>query len=273
MTKKGRPFLEIFASAVYEDYRFPTLELFAFLYALGTFAFVNINNILTTFPKLSQDGIAFVTISSLMGTSLFIFLILVFKNVAYGLGGDLEKGIIQTFLSYPLKRRNILTAKLLSAVGIAALLFFGVQLSALLILAPGIILPNIGTMLFAYLADFGYVLLLTAIILLTTLIIKKGGIALIMGIVVYFAFGIATEILLRVVVPITGSIWPIQVVALLNPSTALTAYYGLMQSSSSAQFVWSPTLTETAAYVIGNYVIVASLFFLAYYYFSRRLSI
>ncbi len=35
---KGRPFLEILASALNEDYRFPILEVFAFLFALSTFA-------------------------------------------------------------------------------------------------------------------------------------------------------------------------------------------------------------------------------------------
>ena len=38
---KGKPFLEVLSSAIHEDYRFPFLELFAFLYTLGTFALAN----------------------------------------------------------------------------------------------------------------------------------------------------------------------------------------------------------------------------------------
>ena len=36
--KKGKPFLEVFSATLQEDYRFPVLEVFAFLYVLGTFA-------------------------------------------------------------------------------------------------------------------------------------------------------------------------------------------------------------------------------------------
>lgn len=94
---KGRPFLEVFASALNEDYRFPILEIFAFLYALGTFAITGVTT------QFAQSGEAYVygLINSLSGFPLFIFIILVFKNVAYGLGSDLEKGVIQTFFSYP----------------------------------------------------------------------------------------------------------------------------------------------------------------------------
>ena len=203
-----------------------------------------------------------------MSISLFIFLILVFKNIAYGLSGDLEKGTIQTPLSYPLKRRSILTAKLLSALGVSFLLFFGIQLTALVIIAPSAILPNIGIVLLTYIANFGYVLFLTAIILLVALFIKRGVISLIVGIVVYFALGIITSII-SFVASVTGSVTSLQIIALLNPSTALTAHYGFIPAGIS----WVPTLTEASFYVIGNYVIIASLFFLAYYYFSRRLNI
>jgi len=265
--KKGKPFLEIFASALHEDYRFPVLEIFAFLYALGTFAFAN----LADFRFASTEAMAYFLVSSLMGIPLFIFLILVFKNIAYGLGGDLEKGTIQTFLSYPLKRRNILTTKLLSALGVALLLFFGIQLVALIVLAPGVVLSNVGVVLLAYVANSGFVFLLTAIILLVTLFIRKGGVALIVGIILWFALGIASS-LVMFIASITGSALPLQIVALLNPSTALSAHYGGLQLVL-LNIVWEPTLTEAAFYVVGNYAIVAFVFFLAYYYFSRRLSI
>jgi len=42
---KGKPFLEVLSSALHEDYRFPILEIFAFLYVLGTFALVNIGSL------------------------------------------------------------------------------------------------------------------------------------------------------------------------------------------------------------------------------------
>lgn len=261
--KKGKPFLEVFASAVHQDYKFPILELFAFLYALGTFA-SGVAGISFT----SDEALVFMLISNLMSIPLFIFLVLVFKNIAYGLSGDLEKGTIQTSLSYPLKRRNILTAKLLSALGVSFLLFFGIQLTALVIIAPGAILPNIGIVLLTYIANFGYVLFLTAIILLVAMYIKRRIIGLIVGIAVYFALGIITSVI-SFEASVTGSATLLQIIALLNPSTALTAHFGFIPAGIS----WVPTLTEASFYMIGNYVIIASLFFLAYYYFSRRLNI
>jgi len=236
--KKGKPFLEIFASALHEDYRFPILEIFAFLYALGTFAFAN----LTALRAPSEEAMAYFLVSSLMSVPLFIFIILVFKNVAYGLGGDLEKGTIQTFLSYPLKRRNILTAKLLSAIGVALLLFLGMQVIALLVLAPGMVLSNITVVLLSYIANCGYVFLLTAIILLIALFIRKGRTALIMGIVLWFALGIASSLVLFFAV-ITGSALPLQIIYLLNPSTALSAQYGGLRAAFF-NIPWEPTLTE-----------------------------
>jgi len=266
--KKGRPFLEIFASALHEDYRFPLLELFAFLYTLGAFGFATA---LTDIFTVSNEIWVYMLISTLMGVPLLVFLLLVFKNVAYGLGGDLEKGTIQTLLSYPLKRWKILTAKLLSALGAALLLFFGIQLAVLVIMAPSVILPNIGIILLTYFANCGYVLLLTTIILLITLFIKKGGIGLVVGIAVYFSIGIVTS-MIQFVALVTGSTAPLQIIALLNPSTAVSLHYGVLQSIVM-NIAWQPTLTEAVFYVIGNYAITALLFSLAYYYFCRRLSI
>jgi len=117
--KKGRPFLEIFTYALDEDYRFPILEIFAFLFTLAMFVFVNFNVGFET-----GEALTYSLISTLCGfLLLFIFVVLILKNVAYGLGGDLEKGVMQTLFSYPLKRRYILTAKLRSGLGIAGLLF------------------------------------------------------------------------------------------------------------------------------------------------------
>lgn len=113
-TKKGSAFLEIFASTLQQDYRFPILEIFAFLYTLGTFIFVSFGRI----SGVMDERTAFQLVTSLMGLPMFIFIILIFKNIAYGLGNDLEKGTIQTFFSYPLKRRSILTAKLFQHSGL-----------------------------------------------------------------------------------------------------------------------------------------------------------
>jgi len=262
---KGRPFLEIFASALNEDYRFPILELFAFLYALGTFVFAS-------FVSVSAAGefIAYSVTSSLMGMPLFIFVILIFKNIAYGLGSDIEKGVIQTYFSYPLKRRWILSAKLLSALGISLLLFFVIQISALYVLAPGVVAPYLGTILLTYAANLGFPLLLAGIILLMTIVLKRGGLALVFGIVLYFALGIIQSLVMFIAYA-TNSPLILQIISVLSPNVVLSKYYQYF--ALFGKELWTPTFTEVLSYLGASYVIVASLFFVSYLYFSRRLGL
>lgn len=264
--KKGGPFLEIFASMVHEDFRFPQLEIFAFLFAFATFALVNL---VFTAKVSSDEVITYVLTASAMGTPLLIFLLLIFKNIAYGFGGDIEKGMLQTYLSYPLKRRSILMAKLLSSVGVSAVLFLGTQLFALSIRAPSLILPQLSTVLLTLAANFGQALLLTSIILLIALVIKKGIASLVISAVMYVAIQLALMVALFLA-PQMGSAVLFQIVSVLNPAFALQTYYGIPVQNTAG---WTPTLMETTYYVIGNYAITAVLFIICIYYFSRRLSV
>ena len=269
---KGKPFLEVLASAIHEDYRFPFLELFAFLYALGTFALANFT-VSVYSQTATNEAVAYAVTSSLIGGSLMVFIILVFKNVAYGLGSELEKGILQTYFSYPLKRRAILTAKLLSGIGVSLLLFLGIQISAFYILAPDIVLPQFGTIVLTYAANLSYPLFISAIMLLLTLKLRRGGIGLVVGIVLYFAMSIVSSLAFFVALA-TKSAIGLQIISVISPSYALQYYYGGLASVPEFSSVpWTPTLSETMLYVGGSYVIVAALFILGYVYFSRRLNL
>jgi ABC-type transport system involved in multi-copper enzyme maturation permease subunit len=268
--RKGKPFLEILSSAIHEDYRFPLLEVFAFLYALGTFALASFGSILTSQGVASGEAVAYQVTTSLLGVPLLIFVILIFKNIAYGLGSDLEKGIVQTYFSYPLKRWRILTAKLLSAIGISVVLFLGIQIAALYILAPDIVLPHFGTVLLTYIAGLSYPLIITAILLLLTMIFKRGSLTLVIGIILYFALSIVSGIVFFIAYA-TQSTLLLQVFSVLSPQTVLQQYY-----SPGAVFLtafWTPTFSEVLLSVGASYAIAAVLFFIGYYYFSRRLSL
>ncbi|MGD9130941.1 MAG: hypothetical protein PVH73_05130 [Candidatus Bathyarchaeota archaeon] len=270
---KGKPFLEVFASAIHEDYRFPFLEVFAFLYAAGTFVFASFGISLTTFGSTSQamatanETIAYGAVSSLLSMPLLIFIILIFKNIAYGLGSDLEKGIIQTYFSYPLKRYGILTAKLLSALGVALLLFLGIQISALYILAPDIILPQLSTVLLTYAANLSYPLLIAGIMLLLTLKLRRGGISLVVGLVLYFAMSMVTGIA-TIVALFTESPLSFQLISAISPSLILQQY-----CAGTLGDFWAPTFSEVLLYTGVSYVFVAAVFALGYIYFSRRLNL
>jgi ABC-type transport system involved in multi-copper enzyme maturation permease subunit len=270
---KGKPFLEVLSSAIHEDYRFPFLELFAFLYALGTFVFASFGVTITAQGGTNQaiatanEVIAYGAVSSILSLPLSIFIILVFKNIAYGLGSDLEKGIIQTYFSYPLKRRGILTAKLLSALGVALLLFLGIQISGLYILAPDIVLPQLGTVLLTYAANLSYPLLIAGIMLLLTLKLRRGGISLVVGLVLYFAMSIVSGIA-TIFAIVTETPLSLQIISAISPSIVLQQYYGGLLGN-----FWAPAFSEVLLYTGVSYVIVAFVFILGYTYFSRRLNL
>lgn len=266
---KGRPFLEIFASALNEDYRFPILELFAFLFALGAFATASFASIALT--NATGETAAYNLASSLLQLPLFIFVILIFKNIAYGLGNDVEKGVIQTLFSYPVKRHAILSAKLLSAVGFSLVLLFCIQIPALYILAPGIVAPYIGTVILTYLVSLAAYLQIAGVILLITLVLKKGGLALVVGIVLVFGFSI-TASLVEVIALATKSALGLQILSVFSPNVALGMHYQAFGTSPASQ-VWTPSFTEAMAYTGASYAVALFLFVLGYLYFSRRMNL
>lgn len=264
---KGRPFLEVFASALRENYRFPVLEIFAFLYTFGTFIFAGSGSSVAQTSEIFAHGL----VNSLTGIPLFIFVILILVNIAYGLGSDIEKGVIQTLLSYPLTRRSILTAKLFSALGIALLLFLGTQMFALFILSPDIVRGYFSTILLSYLASLSLALFIAGIVLLLALVLKRGGIALVVGIVLYFALGIIAQTV--TVLTWNGTDLPLKAYAVIAPIMALDRYYAGLGAPSYYREIWVPSFSEVLAYLGASYVLVALVFLLGYVYFDRRFGI
>jgi ABC-type transport system involved in multi-copper enzyme maturation permease subunit len=219
---------------------------------------------------ISNESVAYTLTSSLLGLPLFIFIILIFKNVAYGFGSDLEKGIIQSYLSYPLKRWKILTAKLLSALGIALILFLTIQIAALYVLAPDVISPYLGTVLLTYSATLGPSLFVAGIMLLVTLALRRGGLTLVIGIVLYFAMSIISS-LAMIVAFATNSTLPLKIMSVIAPNVVLAQYYSINVPFGSE--LWTPAFSEVLLFMGTSYVIIAFLFFLGYYYFSRKLGL
>jgi ABC-type transport system involved in multi-copper enzyme maturation permease subunit len=241
------------------------------LYTLGTFALANFGASIST-GIATSEAVAYSVTNSLIGGSLIIFIILVFKNVAYGLGSELEKGIIQTYFSYPIKRWALLTAKLLSGIGFSMLLFLGIQISAFYILAPDIVVSHFGTIVMTYAASLSYPLLITAIILLVSMKLRRGGIGLVLGIIMYFGITIGSLIAFLIAAA-TESALVVKILSLLSPSYILQLYYGGIGAPYLSSTLWNPTLSEVSLYIVGSYAIVVALFVLGYVYFSRRLNL
>jgi ABC-type transport system involved in multi-copper enzyme maturation permease subunit len=266
--RKGKPFLEILASALQGDYKFPIPEFLTFLFLLSSFVFASFGGIAS--PGTPEEYFVFHMTNSLMGLPLFILAMLLFRNIASGIGNDLEKGIIQTFLAYPLKRRSILTAKLLSAFGVAILLFLGTQISALYILAPDMVVPNLQVVLLTYVAHLSFAFFVGSVTLLLTLLFRKGSLGVITGIMLFFFFSILLS-LVSFLAQAMNSLLPLQLYSLIAPSLSVSYYYGSLHPR--AHVLWAPTLSEVLLYIGAGYGITVLIFFLAYLYFCRRLNI
>jgi ABC-type transport system involved in multi-copper enzyme maturation permease subunit len=267
--RKGRPFLEIFTYVFDEDYRLPILEVFAFLFALGTFVFVDFAG----GYERTGETMAYSLVNTLCQFPLmFILVVLILKNVAYGLGSDLDRGVMQTLFSYPLKRRYILTARLLSGLGIAVVLFLGIQIFGLFLLAPDTMATYSSTVFLTYAANLcSPALLLAGLLLLLTLRLKRGGLALIIGVILFLA-GLIFSGEVTYIAYVTDSDVLLKIWAVINPNSALQAYY-YMGAVGFASETWVPSFSEVLLYLGAGYLIVAAFFVVGYIYFGRRLEI
>jgi hypothetical protein len=272
---KGKATLEILASSLKEDYKFPILEVFVFLYTFSTFIFASpsiVGTLESYGSTVTEDSMVFGIVKSLMGPPLFVLVILVLKNVAYGMGNDLERGVIRTYLSYPLRRISLLTANILSSVGLAFLLFIGVQVFALFILVPDLILANMGTVLLTYAAYLCYPLLIASLMLLLTLKVKKGGNALVFGIILYFGSQILAAGAVELAISMNTST-PMIISSIINPSVALQEYYhpGSVYPPLYWHEVWTVSFTDALLFTGAGYALVILVLAAAYVYFKRRL--
>lgn len=267
-----RAFLEFLTYSLSEEYRFPVLELFAFLYVLGAFAFASLSGLADQFVT-SENGVAFALINSMTGLPVFILVTLMAKNIAFGLGSDLEKGTVQTFLAYPIRRRSFLAARVLPSAAAGVLLFLGTQVFALLILVPDVLFHNTGIVLFAYGAVLGYPLFVVALALISVLLSRQGSIAVVVAVMLYFVSGVVTPILVAVCSG-AGSQLPLKACALVNPFLALQQHFrGMVGTNLAGIEYWSPSLNEAFSYLAACYALVALIVAAGFLYFERRLQV
>jgi len=259
-------FLEILSSVANEEYRFPVLEVFAALFALGTLVLAGLFGSSGHFAG-TDEGAAFALVNSLTGLPVLVLVVLMLKNIAYGLGNDLESGVIRTYLSYPLRRSSLLTARLVSSIGIGLMLFLGISLLALGITSTETILSHPVPVVLSYLGVLCYPLLIVGLVLLLTLVMKRGGPALLAGILLYFASGILSSLLVFLGAALDSGL-PLRVFAVIRPDVALQRHY---TTGMFAEELWVPALGEAIVYTVLGYVLVALVFAAGYIFFTRRL--
>jgi len=200
-----------------------------------------------------------------------VFGILILRNIAHGLGNELERGVIQSFLSYPLKRRSLLTARILSSIGVVFTLLLSITILDFYIIAPDVTSTNIIAVYIGSMAFLSFPFLVSSIVLLLTLFFKRGSISLMVGIVLYFSSFFLFLILLMLA-GLPGMSFLIKLCAILYPSLAIQMHYQTGWDPAMLK-VWAPSFDEACLYIGTAYALTFLLLMAGYLYFDRRLEI
>ncbi|RLI08253.1 hypothetical protein DRO32_02530, partial [Candidatus Bathyarchaeota archaeon] len=260
------PMLEVLAIDLKEAYRFPIPELLAFLYAFFPFTF---SPAIVAFGPEAEEARLLLIMSLSSGMVSFITMVLILKNISYGLANEVRKGLVQTYLTYPIGRGRFFLAKLISGILIpvsyiilSVCVFTAINLPALAVKHLDILALG----LLALLAD---VLFPAALMFLAAITVKRGGASLAIGIALWFAVGIVSSLLLMI-----GNItdWEgvVHAYYLFNPLDALLMHYGALGRAPLLPGGEAPELWQCYAYLGGNYAITLAFYVLALIYFLRR---
>ncbi len=225
--------------SVQEDYRMPVAELFAFLMALAP---------LTLYASGVNYGVlkgsaAFSFLSSALGLAAFLFLILILKNVSFGIGADLEKGITNTFLTFPMSRAKYLAAKLVSGAVIPFVMFMLAPLPVALAFAPHF--SDLGVLLLYWGIEASGMMVIIGLMVLVALATKKGSTSLIAGLALYFGSEFANAF--AIFYAERGNRDLFYALSVLNPSELWTIHYSRFFGSFSVSTATASALTATSA--------------------------
>lgn len=270
-TERGRgwPTLEILALDLKEAWRFPIPELLAFLYAFFPLIFTPIVRAAVIVGP--EEARLLMGMNAASNTMVLITVALVLKNIAYGLANEIRKGLIQTYMTYPIGRGRLLLVKVISGT-LVPVAFIALSVAV----CTGITFPDLAAEHFeVVLAGLACLLaaplLLATFMLLAAIVVKRGGASLAVGIALIFAFEIATGMLF-VAAGVTGeeSLW--RTCYLMEPFMAYLSYYeapGLGPGPNGPEAL-KLELWECHAYLGSHYAIILALYALAFIYFLRR---
>ncbi|MDP7976617.1 MAG: hypothetical protein ACP5T5_01135 [Thermoprotei archaeon] len=243
--------------SVQEDYRMPIAEVFAFLMALAP---------LTLYASgvnyaVLKGSAAFSFLSSALGLAGFLFLILILKNVSFGIGADLEKGITNTFLTFPMSRAKYLAAKLVSGALIPFVMFMVAPLPVALAFAPHF--SDWGVLLLYWGVEASGMMVIIGLMVLVALATKKGSTSLIAGLALYFGSEFANAF--AIFYAERGNADLFYALSVLNPLELWTAHYSRMFRSFSI----SVSATTAAALTATSAALGVALLIIAFMTFDR----
>ena len=265
--KKGMPMLELLAMDIAGAYRPPIPEVLAFLYAffplLFSFSASVASGILADEERLllvmnlSQSVLGLITIG------------LILKNVSYGLANELRKGLIQTYMTYPIGRGRLLFVKLLTGVLVpvgyvvfSVLLFTAINMPDLAAEYPHVLALGL-------LAMVGELLFMASYLFITAIMVRRGGISLVAGIALIFIVQIIKTVLLMGAA-LTGDVAYLHAMYVLDPFAALLEHYRGASIPPWIKSTWRPGFWDCVGYLSIHYAILIAIFTATFVYFIRR---
>jgi ABC-type transport system involved in multi-copper enzyme maturation permease subunit len=266
------PFTELLSIFLKQDYGFPVVEIFAFLFSFGIL-------LEYTFAQGSSPVYVAYSYFGAAGTftiPILVLMILIWKNISFGFGGDFEKGIVATFLVYPLSRGKLLLARLISAVGIPLGLITFTQLIMLYLMTPRFATEQASTLILTYIAVLATPLLITMVVFLVCLWAKGSGTPLIIGIVLYFVIGLFLQLVSGYAAQ-TVNLSLLYFVFFMNPAVAFQSYYNYRFTGNSnfgfinGNSAWGiPSYDSMITLLVANLAVTAFLLAFCFRWFTKR---
>mgnify|MGYP000657406861 CR=1 FL=1 len=260
----GSPTLEILAIDLTGAYRFPIAEALAFLYAFFPF----LSRLLgLPLPAGAEEGVLLQVMSATQTFLGLITLILILRNISWGLANEVKKGLIQTYLTYPIGRGRLLLVKFISGVlvpvayvALSILLFTGLN-------TPGLAARYPHVLALGLLAMLGDILFTASFLFLTAVLVKSAGTSLGVGIITIFGVQIVESVLMVLGI-LFESAACLQAAFVLSPFMALTLHYspGFL-GPGLALFV--PGFWDCVGYLAANLSITTGIYVTAFVYFMR----
>jgi ABC-type transport system involved in multi-copper enzyme maturation permease subunit len=258
---RGSAFAELLAIFLYLDQRFPVLEGSAFLLFACSLLFSSVSNLDAQSAYNYMAGPIGLSLTSL------ILVVLILKN-ASSWGNDYEKGTMQTFLTYPLSRRKVLLARLTSSLILPVVLVTLARFSVVFLVSPSLTLTEFSSLMLGFLTSLSTPLFVAALVVLTVLWAKSGGVPFAIGLLTFFMVFILSAFVIGIAYN-GGYPYLAWVVYFFNPVYAFSSYYqGVVAFFGSNQPV--PTFVQATALLAGNLAFSLTLLVIGALLFIRR---
>ncbi len=261
-------FIETLDIGITSSFKFPVLELLVAVYTALALA---MPTFMMPTPSASVQAKMLGVLSGASTLTGFVTSILVIKTVAYDIGVEIERNILMNYLSMPLKRLDVFTARLIASGGIPLLLYAFSQVIALLVKAPSEFFSGVGDAMIMIAANIGPVFFLIVLMLLFSFVVKKGSTALALAIVIWFSRSVAVGILSFIA--FFSENWAlIKLVYVLEPAAAVRNYYSTGAALPGLRVI-ETSFEEMVGFLVLHYLISVIILAGLIYYFVRRFEV